>query len=190
MELDFDKNSTMEIGNLRAIDFFGDDSLYFLDAPGHAVGHINALARTSRDTFIFMGADSFHHPAALRPSDRVPLPASITVPGLMPSPCPGELFENVHPCSNPSRTPFVKVGEKSPAIDLAAARSTLHKIETFDADDNVFVIAAHDWSLKDVIELYPRRANDWKTKGWKEAGRWRFLADFQKAIDLASKAKI
>lgn len=195
LELDFNKNSTLSIGNLRAIDFFGDGSLYFLDAPGHAVGHINALARTSEDTFIFMGADSFHHPAALRPSDGVPLPASITVPGLMPSPCPGHLFETLHPCSGQSgsdaaRTPFVKVGEKSPAIDLAAARDTLHKIESFDADPNILVIAAHDWSLKDVIEFYPRKANDWKSKGWKEAGRWRFLADFQKAVDLVSKAKM
>lgn len=195
MELDFDKNSSLSIGNLRAIDFFGDGSLYFLDAPGHAVGHINALARTSKDTFIYMGADSFHHPAALRPSDGVPLPSSITVPGLQPSPCPGELLETFHPCAGQSgtqasRTPFVKVGEKTPAIDLAAARDTLHKIESFDADPNVLVIAAHDWSLKDVVEFYPTKANDWKRKGWKEAGRWRFLADFQKAVDLASKAKM
>lgn len=188
-------NSTLRIGGLRAIDCFGDGSLYFLDAPGHAVGHINALARTSSDTFIFMGADSFHHPAALRPSDGVPLPSSISVPGLLPFPCPGELFETIHPCASNdnadvTRTPFVKVGEKSPAIDLAAARETLHKIETFDADPNVLVIAAHDWSLKDVIDFYPHRVNDWKGKGWKEKGRWRFLADFQKAVDLVSKAKI
>ena len=195
LELNFDKDSTKEIGKLRAIDFFGDGSLYFVDAPGHAVGHINALARTSKDTFIFMGADSFHHPAALRPSEGVPLPASIKVPGLIPSPCPGELLESLHPCagqpgSKPSRTPFVKVGEKSPAIDLAAARDTLHKIESFDADSHVMVISAHDWSLKDIVEFYPHKANDWKKKGWKEAGRWRFLAEFQKAVDLASKAKM
>ena len=180
---------------MQAIDFFGDGSLYLLDYPVHAVGHINALARTSPDSFIFMGADSFHHPAALRPSNGVPLPTSISIPGLMPSPCPGELFEALHPCSwNPSsdatRTPFVQVGDKSPAIDLAAARDTLRKIETFDADPNILVIAAHDWSLKDILEVYPQSANGWMSKGWKESGRWRFLADFQKAVDLASKAKI
>ena len=195
IELKFDQHPTLTIGNLRAIDFFGDGSLYFLDAPGHAVGHINALARTSKNTFIFMSADSFHHPAALRPSDGVPLPASIEVPGLTPFPCPGELFEALHPCAwqpsaDPKRTPFVKVGEKSPATDLAAARETLHKIESFDADDRILVVAAHDWSLRDVVEFYPQKANDWKRKGWKEAGRWRFLADFQKAVDLASKAKM
>ena len=188
-------NSTLIIGDLRGMDFFGDGSLYFLDAPGHAIGHINALARTSSNEFIFMSADSFHHPAALRPSDGVRLPSSISVPGLMPNPCPGELFETFHPCrgntsTNPSGTPFVKVGKKSPAIDLPAAQETLHKIESFDADPNILVIAAHDWSLKDVIDFYPQSANDWRSKGWKEKGRWRFLADFQKAVDLASKAKI
>ena len=195
VELDFDQVSTLIIGGLRAIDFFGDGSLYFLDAPGHAVGHINALARTSTDSFIFMGADSFHHPAALRPSEGVMLPSSISVPNLRPSPCPGELIQSIHPCagtssSDASRTPFVKVGEKSPAIDLAAARETLRKIEAFDADPNMLVIAAHDWSLKDVIEYYPHCANNWISKGWKEKGRWVFLADFQKAIDLALKAKM
>lgn len=84
----------------------------------------------------------------------------------------------------------MKVGEKSPAIDLDAARTTLHKIESFDAHESILVIAAHDWSLRDVVEFYPNKANDWKRKGWKEAGRWRFLADFQKAVDLASKAKM
>ena len=195
VELNFDEDSTLSIGGLRAIDFFGDGSLYFLDAPGHAVGHINALARTSPDTFIFMGADSFHHPAALRPSEGVVLPSSVSVPNLMPSPCPGELIQSIHPCdgntsSDATRTPFVKVGENSPAIDLGAARETLRKIEAFDADPNIFVVAAHDWSLKDVMEFYPLCANDWKSKGWKEKGRWRFLADFQKAIELALKAKI
>ena len=70
----------------------------------------------------------------------------------------------------------MKVGEKSPAIDLAAARETLRKIESFDADPNILVIAAHDWSLKDVFEFYPHYANEWKNKGWKEAGRVDFDA--------------
>ena len=195
IELDFDKDSKSSIGDLRAFDFFGDGSLYFLDAPGHAVGHINALARTSADTFIFMGADSFHHAAALRPSDGVPLPSSVSVSGLQPFPCPGEMFEAFHPCSQSSSsdaglTPFVQIGEKSPAIDLGAARGTLHKIESFDADPNILVVAAHDWSLKDIVDYFPQSANEWKRKGWKDKGRWRFLADFQKAVDLVSKAKM
>ena len=180
---------------MRAIDFFGDGSFFFLDAPGHAVGHINALARTSTNpnTFIYMGGDSFHHCAALRPNEYTPLPESIEVPNLNPYPCPGDLFHSFHPCASQGSagsTPFVTIGEKSPAIDVAAAQEVVHKIKAFDADPNILVIAAHDWSLSEVLDFYPQSANDWKVKGWKEKGRWRFLVDFQKAVDLARRQKL
>jgi len=178
---------------MKAIDYFGDGSFFFLDAPGHAVGHINALARTSTnpDTFIYMGGDSFHHCAALRPNEYTPLPNSIKIPNLNPCPCPRDLFSHFHPCATQTiTTPFVVVGEKSPAIDVTAAREVVDKIKAFDADENILVIAAHDWSLKDVIEFYPKPANSWKAKGWKENGRWQFLVDFQKAIDLTRKQKL
>ena len=45
----------------------------------------------------------------------------------------------------------------------------------FDAMENVFVIFAHDKSLADVIDHYPRTANGWKSRGWKEKCLWRFL---------------
>jgi glyoxylase-like metal-dependent hydrolase (beta-lactamase superfamily II) len=47
----------------RAMDFFGDGSMYIIDASGHVSGHINILARTSPDgAWILLGADSAHHP--------------------------------------------------------------------------------------------------------------------------------
>ncbi|KAF9013496.1 Metallo-hydrolase/oxidoreductase [Cyathus striatus] len=46
----------------RAFDFYGDGSLYIIDAPGHLPGHINILARTSSDGgWIFLAGDSAHH---------------------------------------------------------------------------------------------------------------------------------
>ena len=46
----------------RALDFYGDDSLYIIDAPGHLLGHINVLARTSSDgAWIYLAGDSAHH---------------------------------------------------------------------------------------------------------------------------------
>ena len=46
----------------RALDFFGDGSLYIIDAPGHLSGHINILARTSSDgAWIYLAGDSAHH---------------------------------------------------------------------------------------------------------------------------------
>ncbi|KAF8227383.1 hypothetical protein L208DRAFT_1405516 [Tricholoma matsutake] len=46
----------------RALDFYGDGSLYIIDAAGHLEGHINVLARTSADgAWIYLAGDSAHH---------------------------------------------------------------------------------------------------------------------------------
>ncbi|KAI0082606.1 Metallo-hydrolase/oxidoreductase [Panus rudis PR-1116 ss-1] len=45
----------------RALDYFGDGSLYIIDSPGHIDGHINILARTSPDgQWIYLAGDSAH----------------------------------------------------------------------------------------------------------------------------------
>jgi len=54
-----------------------------------------------------------------------------------------------------------------------------------NASDNVFVVTAHDLSLYDVLEYFPAGANEWKVKGWKERGRWKYLADFSEAVRAA-----
>lgn len=59
---------------------------------------------------------------------------------------------------------------------------------SFDASDDIFIILAHDKSLLEVIDFFPNKANEWKTKGWKDTGRWRFLEDFKDAITNVSVA--
>ncbi|KAI9682839.1 MAG: hypothetical protein M1820_010938, partial [Bogoriella megaspora] len=66
-----------KIGDFQAFDFFGDGSFYLLDSPGHGVAHICGLARTTPDTFIFMGGDICHFPGCFRPSPAHPLPHPI-----------------------------------------------------------------------------------------------------------------
>ena len=45
----------------RALDYYGDGSLYIVDAPGHLPGHINILARTSADgAWVYLAGDSAH----------------------------------------------------------------------------------------------------------------------------------
>ncbi|OBZ71295.1 N-acyl homoserine lactonase AttM [Grifola frondosa] len=45
----------------RAYDYFGDGSLYLVDAIGHLAGHINVLARTSADdSWIYLAGDTAH----------------------------------------------------------------------------------------------------------------------------------
>jgi len=46
MEIDFAKN-LLKIGPFATYDIFGDGSLYLLDTPGHAVGHMSGLVRTT-----------------------------------------------------------------------------------------------------------------------------------------------
>ena len=44
-----------------AIDFFGDGSLFLVEALGHLAGHVNILARTSATgAWLFLGADCAH----------------------------------------------------------------------------------------------------------------------------------
>lgn len=54
----------------RAFDFYGDGSLYLIDAPGHLQGHTNLLARTSSDgAWIYLAGDSAHHWSLIKDQD-------------------------------------------------------------------------------------------------------------------------
>lgn len=197
VELDFNQAAST-IGRFKAIDYFGDGSFYILDAMGHTIDHINALARTHASpspAFIHMSGDTFHHVAEIRPSSYVPLPGSITpspLPRMHGSVCPGELFSPV--LKNGSRSDHIltfhdilagknEEGKKKVSMihDEPALRDTLSKTEEFDAAAEVFTLGAHDWTLKGVIPEWPVSLNAWKEEAWKSKVHWSFLADFEKA---------
>ncbi|KAK8096301.1 uncharacterized protein PG998_014169 [Apiospora kogelbergensis] len=97
-EVDFG-SSMLEIGGFRAIDFFADGSFYLLDTPGHAVGHMSGLVRTTaavagdeEDTFIFLGGDICHHGGELHPSPQLPMPTAASAP---PDEIPNEVLHAV-----------------------------------------------------------------------------------------------
>jgi glyoxylase-like metal-dependent hydrolase (beta-lactamase superfamily II) len=100
-ELSFMEGKVVKIGSFKALDYFNDGSFYILDAPGHAIGHLCALARVrgedGKEGFVFMGGDACHHNGEFRPSQYRPLPESIS-----PHPwegksalCPGSIFQTV-----------------------------------------------------------------------------------------------
>jgi glyoxylase-like metal-dependent hydrolase (beta-lactamase superfamily II) len=100
-EVSFTEGKVVKIGDFRALDYFEDGSFYILDAPGHAIGHLCALARVKgedgKEGFVFMGGDACHHNGEFRPSQYRPLPESIS-----PHPwegkgaiCPGSIFQTV-----------------------------------------------------------------------------------------------
>jgi len=196
-EINFTENP-IRIGRFNAYDYFGDGSFYLLDSPGHSVGHLTALARVTtagdenseHDSFVLMGADACHHPGVLRPTEYLPLPAHLS-----PSPlklfahtCPGEVLQHLQPRDNPAE-PFFTV---SPILfpDHEAALDTVRKIAELDAADNIFIILAHDESIKSHIDMFPRPINDWKVKDLRRKTRWLFCKDFASALDEVDAGKV
>ena len=203
-ELDFSASS-LTVGGLKALDYFGDGSFYLLSAPGHSLGHINALARTTGDSFLYFAGDTYYHSSALRPHAGARLPSQVDVPGLC---CSGKAFHTIHPVAgnadalghygkaignlgdDPKKTPFQTISETPSggavaSYNLQEARDTILAVQKFDSRPDVLLIAAHDNSLRNIIDVFPQEANDWLAKGWKQRGSWLFLADFAKALELA-----
>ncbi|KAI2636055.1 beta-lactamase-like protein [Xylaria nigripes] len=187
-EIDFSA-SFLKIGRLAAIDYFADGSFYLLDAPGHCIGHMCALARvtTNPDSFILMGGDTFHHGGELRPHPWHPLPASI-IPNpfhpVSPTPCPGEIFDAWLPEGR--EQPFLQPSTKShsPHADLPVTRETIKRLQEFDAHDNILIVVSHDVAFLNVVDFFPKTANAFMEKGWFQKTRWAWLADFAKAVGL------
>ncbi|KAL8640805.1 MAG: hypothetical protein Q9228_002319 [Teloschistes exilis] len=167
----------LHVGGFAAVDYFHDGSFYILDAPGHSHGHLCALARvtTSPDTFVFMGADAAHHPGIIRPTPYLPLPRRAAG-------CSGEALQAIHPLRSVN-APFFKPSERMfPA--MKEAEETVRKIMEMDAQENVFVVLAHDASLAGEMDTFPDEIADWKEKGVKERTRWLFLKYLEKTMKV------
>lgn len=180
-----------EIAGLPAHDFFGDGSFYILSTPGHAVGHLSALARTTScqrrevsDTFILMGGDCCHHMGQMRPSILHPLPCDVSLSVISGSGSSDRAFErsNVELRQNGMAVPFLGISNyphgESAAADPRRSVISLEKLISLDCE-TVLVAIAHDKTLLDVVDLFPTFSNDWKARGWAERARWLFLRDFQ-----------
>lgn len=192
-EVDFSSSPT--IGDLKAFDYFGDGSFYLLDTPGHCVGHICGLARTTSNTFIFMGGDICHFAGDFRPSSSLPLPDPIPSGILdparnLPSPCPCSLFTDHHPrTKDPSqaRSSYwyeVTDHPRAAYIDVPLSRTSVSKMQKFDDDPNVLVMLAHDTTPLAVLPTFnqdpERDINDWQKQGWKERCHWGWLNELPK----------
>ncbi|KAK4145215.1 beta-lactamase-like protein [Dichotomopilus funicola] len=183
----------VRIGRFDAFDYFGDGSFYLLDAPGHAVGHMCGLARTTADppSFVLMGADSCHHIGVLRPTAYLPLPRDgPSLQGLetraqttqtTPCPCPGELLASLTKTGQPDRS-FFDVAKGPYFLDHEQSMDTVGKLQELDASDEVFIVIAHDHTLRDRMPLFPEKVNDWRERGLSSSTRWLFLKEFEAVI--------
>jgi glyoxylase-like metal-dependent hydrolase (beta-lactamase superfamily II) len=181
----------LKIGDFDAFDYFGDGSFYILNSPGHTTAHICALARVAKspDSYIFMAGDAFHHCGEIRPSKYLPLPASILPNPLdlkTASPCSGALFSDILQDGH-TKKPFYNAARlnmpSTTGYDPDVAEETLEKIMEADARPDILVVMAHDETLLDVVDFFPKYANDFREKGWVDRSRWLFLKDFAKAVE-------
>ena len=197
VELEF--NTGLKIGRLDAIDYFGDGSLYLLDTSGHCIDHICALVKTTKDSWMLLGGDFAHHGSEYRPSQHYPLPDAISLSpydgkessGQFPpsSSCPGHIFlEEAHPTKNPKES-FKQPAEMKSADHQETSRS-IAKLQELDAREDVFTVIAHDAGLLGILDFFPRMANEWTEKGWREEGYWRFLGDFRTSAGSKSETKL
>lgn len=147
-QIDFEDG--LGIGGFPAHDYFGDDSLFLLDTPGHMKSHTCGLARVSANPpkFIFMGGDIAHHPEQIRPSSYRPLPVSRPVlhlvgPDQMVKVSDGDL-----------KNPFYK---PAPGIhhDTNILQDSLEAVRKLDGDDRILILLAHDSSLREHLESFP-----------------------------------
>ncbi|KAK7025221.1 Metallo-beta-lactamase superfamily protein [Favolaschia claudopus] len=184
-KIDF-SNANLIFSGMKAIDFFRDGSFYLLNTPGHHPGHLTALARVTPTTFILLGGDTFHHVGEARPR-----------PALQKNfPCPAHILEEAKTAistdffwSPRSRDGAFDLRSRSSQLlavsdtpdsfyaDPVASQVSLEKIATFDADPDVFVVIAHDISIRDVIPYFPASLNDWKARDLKEKTLWSFIEE-------------
>lgn len=70
-------------------------------------------------------------------------------------------------------------------MDEAALATTRCKAQKVDAQENIWLVCAHDATISRVIDFFPTAANNWKAKGWRMKTLWSFLDDFNGAVPTA-----
>jgi glyoxylase-like metal-dependent hydrolase (beta-lactamase superfamily II) len=129
-----------------AFDLFNDGSAYIIDAPGHAAGHQMLLLRVK--TGSIDAVDDF----ILLAGDCYHHPAMRDDPLLT------------------ARPPFSK---SSMHVDPEAAIDTMFRVRRCAKEENIWVVAAHDFLIGDSISPRTDAVNglvlltDWREKRWK-----------------------
>ena len=111
-----------------AVDYFGDGSMYIVDAPGHLRGHINLLLRVSPEKWVYLGGDCCHDPRIITGEKQI------------------AMYDDGHGCL------------RSVHSDLPKAKETIAHIQKFiKAHSNVEWILAHDvgWADANKQKFFP-----------------------------------
>jgi len=115
-------------------------------------------------------------PSSLLPSDGLD--------PYFPASCPCSMFISCHPAAKTEEearaTPYCKASDSkgSAFTSPKVANESIKWLEEFDAHPDVLICLAHDTGLLGILPLLnegKEEIGDWKTKGYKEATKWRFL---------------
>ncbi|KAF7356545.1 J domain-containing protein [Mycena venus] len=160
-ELNFEETN-LTFSGLKAIDYFEDGSLYLLNTPGAEI-HFTTLAA-----------------CAPRPHFQLQLPCPAHLVHATKTTISTDYFwswgSKEHAFDIKSRAePLLAISDLAGSVyaDPVAAKVSLEKVATFDADPDFLVIIAHDQSLVSLIPYFPASLNDWKANHWKEDLVWR-----------------
>ncbi|KAH8695732.1 beta-lactamase-like protein [Phaeosphaeriaceae sp. PMI808] len=176
--------SHLQVGQFPAYDYFGDGSFYLLDSPGHAVGHLCALARTTTSqggSFVLLGGDICHYAGIFRPSKYLTVPRIIKPHPFFPNSrtpfCPGSAFAELQKSRDRQSTDSLY--SMTFGHDIPLAQNTATWLQELDADARIFVIIAHDSTVRDGVDHFPLSLNDWKAKEWGRTLKWAFFRDLE-----------
>jgi hypothetical protein len=91
--------------------------------------------------------------------------------------CPGHAWEQLQ--KSRDRGTDESLYDMTFGLDIPLANRTKSMLEDLDCDENVFVIIAHDSTVRDGVPHFPASLNEWKERGWGRDLKWAFLRDLK-----------
>lgn len=117
----------------------------------------------------------------MRPSKYLKVPQSISPHPCHPDSdetlCPGHAFEELQ--KSRGRGSDDTLYDMTFGLDIPLANKTVGLLQELDCLDNIFVIIAHDSTVRDGVPHFPESLNLWKVSGWGHKLKWTFLRDLE-----------
>lgn len=135
---------------------------------------------------MLLGGDIAHYTGIFRPSKHRPIPDSITddnnnnpwaALNLEAGFCPGSAWEELQ--ASRGRGKEDTLFDPTFGHDVPLAIETVRKLQEIDCDEDVFVVIAHDFAVRDGVAHFPEALNEWKARGWGRELRWAFLRQLE-----------
>lgn len=96
--------------------------------------------------------------------------------------CPGSWYEDLQ--VSRSRDPKGPLWQPSFGHNMEEVMTTIHSMQEYDGDESVFVILAHDPSLRSSdAPFFPEPINDWKQRRLSQKLRWKWTEEILDALN-------